>query len=46
MCTLYSPESTGDGTTGPVLLGTTLGLIIETELSTDDRDFQLEIYIC
>ncbi|XP_023332203.1 vacuolar protein sorting-associated protein 18 homolog [Eurytemora carolleeae] len=38
----FSPESTGEGSTGPVLLGTTLGLIIETELCTDERMFTKE----
>ena len=32
-----SPEGSGDASTGPILLGTTLGLIIETELSSDER---------
>ena len=35
---INSPEGVGgDASTGPVLVGTTLGLIIETEMSSDER---------
>ena len=39
----YGPREKGDSTTGPILVGTTLGLIIETELNSDERFFSCEI---
>lgn len=38
----HSHDFASDTSTGPILLGTTRGLIIETELSSDDRMFSKE----
>lgn len=35
----FSEDISTESSTGPILLGTTLGLIIETDLSSDDRMF-------
>ena len=35
----FSEDLSSESSTGPILLGTTLGLIIETDLSSDDRMF-------
>jgi len=38
----YGPRDS-DSSTGPILAGTTLGLIIETELNSDERFFSREV---